>query len=107
MGHVHAGNMYRSRCKEAKESLCDSLIVLLSFESGSVMGKILRRYVARYATLTHHKWRQCRGCLQQCPTTLRGQINIDEQKLARLFGNVVRFAACRNVVCEFSIGCEA
>jgi hypothetical protein len=33
MGHVHVGSMYRSRRKEAKESLCDSLTVLLSFES--------------------------------------------------------------------------
>jgi hypothetical protein len=47
MGHLHVGSMYRSRCKEAKESLCDSLIVLISLESGSVMGKISRRYVAR------------------------------------------------------------
>ncbi len=36
MGHVHAGSMYRSRRKEAKESLCDSLTILLSFESESV-----------------------------------------------------------------------
>jgi hypothetical protein len=42
MGHVHVGNMYRSKHKEAKESLCDSLTILLSFESESVMGKILR-----------------------------------------------------------------
>jgi hypothetical protein len=46
MGHVHARSMYGSRCKEVEESLCDSLTVLLSFESGGVMGKILRRYVA-------------------------------------------------------------
>jgi hypothetical protein len=45
MGHMHEGSMYRSRRKEAKESLCDSLTIMLSFESGSVMGKILRRYV--------------------------------------------------------------
>jgi len=55
MGHVHVGSMYRSKRKEAKESLCDSFIVLLSFESESVMG--LRQYVARYTTSTHHEWR--------------------------------------------------
>jgi hypothetical protein len=47
MGHVHAGNMYRSRCKEAKESFCDYFNVMFSFESRSDMGKILRRYVTR------------------------------------------------------------
>jgi len=46
MGHVHAGSMYRSRHKEAKVSFCDSLTILLSFESENVMGKISRRYVA-------------------------------------------------------------
>jgi len=42
MGHVHVGSMYQSRRKEAKESLCDSFTILFSFESGSVMGKILK-----------------------------------------------------------------
>jgi hypothetical protein len=39
MGHVHARSMYQSRRKEAKESLCDFLTILFSFEYGSVMGK--------------------------------------------------------------------
>jgi hypothetical protein len=64
MGHVHATSMYRSKRKKAKEFICDILIVLLSFESESVMGKISRRYVARYTSLTHHEWRHYRGCLQ-------------------------------------------
>ncbi len=63
MGHVHAESMYRSKCKEVKKSLCDSLIILFSFESESIMGKILRRYVARYAASMHHEWRHCQGCL--------------------------------------------
>jgi len=42
MGHVHVKNMYRSKRKEAKESLCDSLTILPSFEFESVMGKISR-----------------------------------------------------------------
>jgi hypothetical protein len=42
MGHVHVGNMYRLRRKEVREFLCDSLIILLSIEIGSVMGKISR-----------------------------------------------------------------
>ncbi len=99
MGHVHARSMYRSRRKEAKESLCDSLTILLSFESGSVMGKILRRYVARYAASTHHKWRHYRRCLQRYPITARGQISLDEQRLAWLSRNAARFAACKNVAC--------
>ncbi len=111
MGHMHAGNMYRSRGKEAKESFCDYLTILLSFESESVMGKILRRYVARYTTSTHLKWRHHRGCLQQHPTTPWGQINVDEQRLTRLFGNAACYAACfitcKNVTCQSSIGCEA
>jgi hypothetical protein len=37
MGHVHAGSVYRPRRKKAKESLCDYLTVLFSFESGNVM----------------------------------------------------------------------
>jgi len=69
MGHVHIGSMYRLKRKEAKESLCDSLIVLLSFESGSVMGKISKQYVAQYVTSTHHEWKHCQGCLQRHPTT--------------------------------------
>jgi hypothetical protein len=104
MGHMDARNMYRSRRKEAKESLCDSLIVLLSFESESVMGKILKQYVARYTALTHHEWRHYLKCLQRHPTTSRSQINIDEQRLARLFGNAAYFATCRNVTCQSSIG---
>ncbi len=78
MGHVHAGSMYRSKRKEAKESFCDYLIVLLSFASISVMGKISKRYVARYVASTYHEWRHCRGCLQQHPIILRGQINVNE-----------------------------
>jgi hypothetical protein len=104
MGHVHAGSMYWSRCKEAKESLCDSFIVLLSFESGSVMGKISRWYVARYLASTHHEWRQCRWCLERHPITPRGQISINKQRFAQLFRNVVRFVAYKNVACESSIG---
>jgi hypothetical protein len=42
MGHVHAGSMYQLKCKEAKKSLYDYLIVLFSFESKSDMGKISR-----------------------------------------------------------------
>jgi len=63
MGHVHARSMYRSRRKKAKEYLRDSLTIMLSFESESVMGKILKRYVAQYAASTHHEWRHCRRCL--------------------------------------------
>jgi hypothetical protein len=104
MGHVHARSMYRSRRKEAKESLCDSLTILLSFKFEGVMGKILRWYVAQYVTLTHHEWKHCRGCLQRHPTTPQGQISIDEQKFARLFENVASFATCRNVACQSLIG---
>ncbi len=82
MGHMHAGSMYRSRRKKAKESLCDFLTILFSFESRSVMGKILRRYVTQYVASTHHKWRHCQGCLQQHPTTLQSQISVDEQRFA-------------------------
>jgi len=55
-----------------------TLIILLSFESESVMGKILRRHVAPYTTLTHHEWRHYQGCLQRHLTTLRGQISVDK-----------------------------
>jgi hypothetical protein len=91
MGHVHAGNMYWSRRKEAKESLCDSLTIMLSFESG-------------YAALTHHEWKHCWGCLQRHPTIPRGQIRVDKQRLARLSRNAARFAACKNATCQSSIG---
>ncbi len=37
---MHVGSMYRSRHKEAKESFCDFFTIPLSFEFGSVMGKI-------------------------------------------------------------------
>ncbi len=73
--------------------MCDFFIVMLSFESRSVMGKISRRYVAQYATSTHHKWRHYRGYLQRHPIILQGQINVDEQRLVRLSENVVCFAA--------------
>jgi hypothetical protein len=104
MGHVHAGNMYRSTHKEAKEFLCDSLTILLSFESKSVMGKILRQYVARYVTSTHHEWRHRWRWLQWHPIIPRGQIKVDEQRLARLFENAARFVALKNAACQSSIG---
>jgi hypothetical protein len=103
MGHVHVGNMYRSRRKEAKEFLCDSFNILLSFESKNVMGKILRRYVTQYTTSTHHEWRHYRRCLQRHPTTPRGQISVDEQKLAWLSKNAAHFVIWKNVVCQSAI----
>ncbi len=42
MGHVHVGSMYQLRHKEVKESLCDSLIILLSFESQKCYGKDIK-----------------------------------------------------------------
>jgi hypothetical protein len=99
--------MYQSKRKEAKESLCDYLIVLLSFESENVMGKISRRYVVGYATSTHHEWRHYQKCLQRHPTTPRGQFSIDKQRLARLSENVARFSAYKNVACQSLIGCKA
>jgi len=107
MGHVHVGSMYRLRCKEVKESLCDFLTIFLSFESKNVKGKISRRYVARYVTSTHHKWRHYQGCLKRHPITFRGQINVDEQKLAGFFGNVAHFVAYKNAACQSLIGCGA
>jgi hypothetical protein len=50
--------------QDAKGISFVTFIILLSFESKSVMGKISRQYVARYTTSTHHKWRNYRGCLQ-------------------------------------------
>jgi hypothetical protein len=107
MQHVHVRSMYQSRCKKAKESRCDSLTILLSFESWSVMGKISKRYVARYVASMHHEWRHCWGCLQRHPITPQGQISVDEQRLARLSRNATRVAAYRNVVCQSSISYKA
>jgi hypothetical protein len=107
MGHVHARSMYQSRRKEAKESLCDFLTILFSFEYGSVMGKTSKWYVARYAALTHYEWRHCRGCLQRHPTIPRDQINVDKQRFARLFENAACFAAYRNATCQSLIGYRA
>ncbi len=64
----------------------------------------LLRYVAWYVASTHHEWRHYWGCLQQHPTTPWGQISVDKQRLARLFGNVARIVACRNATCQSLIG---
>jgi len=107
MGHMHGRNMYQSKRRKVKEYFCDYFIVLLSFESGSVMWKILRWYVAWYVASTHHELRHCWGCLQRHPITPQGQISVEEQRLAQLSGNVTRFTTYKDVVCQSLIGCGA
>jgi hypothetical protein len=104
MEHMHVRSMYQSRCKEAKESLCDSFTILLSFESRSVMGKISKWYVAQFVALTHHEWRHYQDAYNN--SLLEAKLALTNKSLHNFLKMSFALSLAK-MLCQSSIGYKA
>jgi hypothetical protein len=87
--------MWEAYIDQDAKKLKNIFVTLLLFYSPLNLEVLCERY---RNDISHNTWHQCitnggtcQGCLQRHPTTPRGQISVDEQRLARLSGNAAHF----------------